>query len=196
MQNSLAPQSTAHRQDLFRWLFLAAAAFGGLAMSMGWVANTVDVASPVGASLGATDGAAPADGPVADFRLQSLDGQLVGPPDFLGQVVLVEFWATWCGPCRLQANILEELHAEFDGQVQFLAVDSGESESTVRTYVEKTPFPYPVLLDPQDSLSAQFRIYGLPTVMVIDKQGRIVFQETGVTPADALRAQFRAAGAA
>ena len=60
-----------------------------------------------------------------------------------------------------------------------MAEDSGESEQTVRKYVEKTPFPYPVLLNRQDSLTARFRFLGLPTVMIINRQGEITFMKTG-----------------
>lgn len=187
----------SQRMELLRWFVLVTAACLALALGMGWVANTVDLESPVQSLAGEEVPAAGALGkPAPDFRLPSLDGGLLGPPDFPNQVVLVEFWATWCGPCRLQAKFLEELHREFEGKAQFLAVDSGESESTVRKYVEKTPFPYPVLLDQQDSLTARFQIMGLPTVMIINREGEITFMETGVTQVETLRHALRAAGAA
>jgi thiol-disulfide isomerase/thioredoxin len=182
------------------WLVLVGATFAVLGFGMSWVAQTVDVASPV-ASLAAGPageagpaGAAAGAYPAPDFRLTALDGGLVGPPDFAGQVVLVELWATWCGPCRTQAKILEELHGEFP-EVQFLAVDSGEDEATVRRYVESSPFAYPVLLDPDDTVSSRYRINGLPTVMIVDRQGQISYFGTGVTPPATLRRELAAAGA-
>jgi thiol-disulfide isomerase/thioredoxin len=171
-----------------------AAALGGLALGMGWVASTVDVASPIEPEAAvAADGEG---GEVVEFRLPGLDGSLLGPPDYSGQVVLVEFWATWCIPCRLQAQNLETLHEEFGDSVRFLAVNSGENEKKVRAYVEKTPFSYPVLLDPRDSLSAEYQILGLPTLMILDPQGRLVFRETGVVDPGVLRREIEAAGAA
>lgn len=131
-----------------------------------------------------------------DFRLPTLDGSELGPPDFAGQVVLVEFWATWCVPCHKQAEVLHELHGEIDGSgVQFLAVDLGEEEATVREYVEKKPFPYPVLLDPEDNLTYEMGIYGLPTVMVVDSEGQVTYFETGLIPKGELVAELRRAGA-
>ncbi len=127
--------------------------------------------------------------PTSDFHLPTLEGSIVGPPDFLGQVVVVDFWASWCIPCRKQTAILEPLHAEYDGRsVQFLAVDLGEDEATVREFVARAPFSYPVLLDPEDRLTYEMGIYGLPTVMVVDRSGEVAYFETGISTAEVLRA--------
>ena len=97
---------------------------------------------------------------------------------------------------RSRPEGLELGHGELGGQgVHFLAVDSGEDEATVREYVERNPFPYPVLLDPEDTLSSRYQLYGLPTVMVIDRQGAISFLETGVSDAGRLRRVLEKAGA-
>lgn len=199
-----SPDNVAHRAGggaIVRWLVLVAVAFGVLAAGMAWISKTVTVASPISPPLGGLDPLAKAARgdsayPTPDFRLASLDGGMVGPADFAGDVVLVEFWATWCAPCRLQAKYLELLHEELGGHgVRFLAIDSGEDEATVREYVERNPFPYPVLLDPEDALSSRYQLYGLPTVMVIDRQGAVSFLETGVSDTGRLRHVLREAGA-
>lgn len=202
-KDSPAPDSP--RRGLTRtalWIAAVALAFVVVAGAMGWIADEVDVPSPGGlpAELVAAgvDPDAPEGGdyPPPDFRFPTLAGERLGPPDFPGEVVLVEFWATWCGPCRLQARFLEELHEELDGQgVRFLALNVGEDEETVRLYAERHPFPYPVLLDPQDSLSRRYRVLGLPTVMIVDREGEIQFLETGVSPKERLRLAIAAAGA-
>ncbi len=190
----------AHGLAILRWLALVALAFGVVAAGFHWIAMSATIASPIDVPVPepeALAGITPADGsyPAPDFRLASLDGGMVGPPDFAGDVVLVEFWATWCGPCRLQAKFLEELHRELDGKgVHFLALDSGEDEATVREFVARNPFPYPVLLDPDSSLSSRYQIYGLPTVMVVNRQGDISFMETGVSDVATLRRALTAAG--
>ncbi len=123
-----------------------------------------------------------------DFELASLDGRMVSSSSFAGKVVLLEFWATWCTPCVAQARILEPLHRDFaDRGVEFVAINIGEDATTVAKYVERTPFPYPVLLDPQDELSARVGIYALPTVMILDAAGRIAFYEPGLSSGEVLR---------
>ena len=194
-----ADSSRAHGLAILRWLLLVAAAFGFVAAGMSWISRSAPDASPVAAPpavAGAPDDGGDSAYPAPDFRLASLTGDLVGPPDFAGQAVVVEFWATWCGPCRLQARFLEQLHAELEGKpVKFLAINVGEDEATVREYVADTPFPYPVLLDPEDTLGPRYKIYGLPTVMIVDPRGAVSFLETGVSDADRLRHSLAAAGA-
>lgn len=192
----------AHGVAILRWLALVALAFCAVAAGFHWIAKSATIASPVAVPIPAGEslaGTSPTGRsyPAPDFRLASLDGDMIGPPDYAGDVVLVEFWATWCGPCRLQARFLEELHTELGGQgVHFLAIDSGEDEATVREFVARNPFPYPVLLDPDSSLSSRYQVYGLPTVMIVDRQGAISFMETGVSDVPTLRKALTAAGLA
>ncbi len=125
----------------------------------------------------------------ADFRLESLDGRQMGPPDFPDKTVIVDFWATWCVPCRAQAAILEDLHKEFAGRddVQFLAVDVAEERDTVEAFLSKNPLPYPVLLDPDDEVSAAVGLMALPTLLVRNPDGKVVYFEAGVVGKDRLK---------
>jgi thiol-disulfide isomerase/thioredoxin len=131
-----------------------------------------------------------------DFQLKTVDGRALGPKDFLGQVVVVDFWATWCGPCRLQAEILEPLYRDFKGRgVQFLAANVGEEPETVKGFLKNKPFPYPVLLDPQDSVASTLGVVALPTLLVVDTKGHLVFFQPGIADADTLRQVIKKAGA-
>ena len=116
--------------------------------------------------------------------------------DFEGEVVVVDFWASWCGPCRLQAKILEPLHEELDGRVQFLAVNLGEDLATVERYVAKNAFAYPVLMDPEERLGVDLQIYALPTVMILDRAGRIAFLRAGISDRPTLTQALAAVGVA
>ncbi len=195
MNESTSPSTTIssnHAFAILRWALIAALAFGILAMAMFWLSRSVMLRSPIETPVAvAGEGIYPA----ADFRFPSLDGAQISPADFPGEVVIIDIWATWCGPCRLQARFLEELHQEMAGQnVRFLAINVGEDEATVRDFVAKTPFPYPVLLDPGDTLSQRYQIFGLPTVMIVDKNGGISFLRTGVSDTNTLRQELVKAG--
>ncbi len=130
------------------------------------------------------------------FQLPSVDGRKLGPKSFPGQVVVVDFWATWCLPCRLQAQILEPIYQQYKGRgVQFLAADSGEELAEVKKFLKEKPFPYPVLLDSDQAVSTKLGLSALPTLMVIDKQGKVAYFEPGVADADSLHEILRKAGA-
>ena len=130
-----------------------------------------------------------------NFRLKTVDGRTLGPKDFRGQVVVVDFWATWCLPCHVQARILEPIHKEYKGKgVQFLAANVGEDESTVRSFLKSKPIPYPVLLDPEDKVSTQLGVLQLPTLMVIDKTGKVSYFDAGIADAPTVRKILKQAG--
>lgn len=134
--------------------------------------------------------------PAPDFRLASLDAGELGPQDFEGQVVLVDFWATWCVPCRAQAAVLEPLYEEYRGKgVQFMAVSLGEQEDTVRRFVAANPMPYPVLIDPEDGLTYDLGVVALPTLLVIDRSGKVAYFRPGIIEEGRLRRVLDGAGA-
>ena len=122
------------------------------------------------------------------FRLKTTDGRTLGPRDFPGHVVVVDFWATWCVPCHLQAQILAPVVRELKGNgVQFLAADMGEPEGVVRSYLEQHPIPYPVLLDIDGKISDDLGITALPTLMVLDKSGGLRYLQAGLADGTTIR---------
>ena len=130
------------------------------------------------------------------FRLPTLDGRELGPADFAGKVIVADFWATWCGPCYLQADILHRVHAQYPkSDVQFLAIDVGEDEKTVRAFTAKRPFPYPVLLDEDEKVSGDLRVAGFPTLLIINRKGEVSYLRAGIVPEKRLRDLLAAAGA-
>jgi thiol-disulfide isomerase/thioredoxin len=140
--------------------------------------------------------AAPASKADFGFQLPTVDGRSLGPKSFPGQVVVVDFWATWCMPCRLQAQILEPVYRDYKGRgVQFLAANVGEEPDEVKKFLKATPFPYPVLLDPKQATAEKLGIAALPTLLVIDKKGRMSYFQPGIADGDTLREILKKAGA-
>jgi thiol-disulfide isomerase/thioredoxin len=132
-----------------------------------------------------------------DFRLPSLDGKKLGPRDFSGRVVVVDFWATWCGPCHLQAEILDKVVKQYTkGQAQFLGVDVGEDEKTVRAFVKERPFPYPVLLDEKEKVAEGLGVVGFPTLLIVNGKGEVSYLRVGIVPEKRLHDLLQQAGAA
>lgn len=122
------------------------------------------------------------------FRLPSIDGKELGPQDFPGKYLLLDFWATWCLPCIPQGEALDEVYPELkDRGIEFLAIDVGEPETLVREHLADHPVEYPVLMDEADTLSPKHGIFILPTVIVLDPEGRSVFRREGFISAQQLR---------
>jgi thiol-disulfide isomerase/thioredoxin len=132
----------------------------------------------------------------AAFRLPTLDGKQLGPPDFAGRVVVVDFWASWCAPCHLQTAILERLRPEYSRHgVEFLAVNSGEDEATVRAFVADKPFSFPVVLDSDEKVSMKLGVLALPSLMIVDREGEVSYFRAGIVPEKGMRELLHAAGA-
>ena len=161
--------------------------FGGLAMFVWLVAGTNQSKSSE------TTPALPLKGNIApDFSLPSLDGKNVQLSDFAGQVVVVNLWATWCPPCRAEMPMLNVYYEAFrDEGVTILAVNSEEDAPTVKQFMQTHGFSMPVLLDSQSDVFALYQATGLPTTVVIDREGRIQHVHTGEITAKQLDAAIR-----
>ena len=135
-------------------------------------------------------------GAVPDFKLERLEGGELSFASLQGKVVLLDFWATWCKPCHEQTRLLNELYPDVRASgVEFLGVNSGEDVEKVKSFVKPGTFAYPVLLDPTDSLSLELDVVALPTLIIVDKGGKISFFHEGLLDAAALRREIKKAGA-
>jgi DsbE subfamily thiol:disulfide oxidoreductase len=134
-----------------------------------------------GADVDADDGADPDEAhaaligkPAPDFKLKGLDGNDVKLADLKGQVVLLDFWATWCGPCRASLPHLDEIYQELkDKGLKAYAIDLRENEGPVKSFVENTKLGIPVLLDSDGKVAKSFGVGGIPQTVVIGKDGTI-----------------------
>jgi thiol-disulfide isomerase/thioredoxin len=116
----------------------------------------------------------PASGLAPDFTLKTLDGQEITLSQLKGKVVLLDFWATWCGPCRESTPHLIQLYKthEKDGfELIGMSVDKGD-DRVVRNFVHSMDIPYPIVIAPEE-LVKDYRVTGIPTTFLIDKEGKI-----------------------
>jgi peroxiredoxin len=124
----------------------------------------------------------------ADFRLATLDGDEIALSDFRGSVVLVNFWATWCGPCRSEMPAFQgayEARAE-DGLV-VLAVNYQQKAEEVRPFVEELGLTFPVVLDPSLRVARLYQVRGLPSSMIVDPDGVVRVRHIGEMTPDMLQ---------
>ncbi len=121
--------------------------------------------------------------PAPDFTLPDLAGQPVKLSDLRGKVVVMDFWATWCGPCRLSLPHIQQLHDDLKNQgVVVLGIDIGEEPQTVLGFVEKNKMTFRILLDEQDKISPLYKVSGIPHTVVVDQKGQVVKVHTGFAP--------------
>jgi len=115
-----------------------------------------------------------------DFTLQSLDGKNVRLSDFRGQVVLLNFWASWCGPCRQEMPILDEIHNRYKSLgFTVLGVNLDAKSKKAIGYLKDTPVTFPVLLDPKGDVSSEYGVQAMPSTVIIDKDGKVRFLHQG-----------------
>jgi len=112
----------------------------------------------------------------ANFTLADLDGKSWTLRDLRGKVVLVNFWATWCPPCRKEMPDLETLYQRFGPQGLVILGISDEDTATVQPFVIQHKVTYPILLDPGRKVNELFQIDGIPKTFIYDREGKMVTQ--------------------
>lgn len=115
-----------------------------------------------------------------DFNLKDLDGKEISLSDLKGKKVFLNFWASWCPPCRAEMPDIEKLYTETkDSDLVIIAVNLGEDKDTVKSFIDKNNYKFKVLLDSDQNVAAKYNITSIPTSFFIDKEGTIVEKRIG-----------------
>ena len=120
------------------------------------------------------------------FSLPTLgSGQSMGLSKYKGRVVYVDFWASWCGPCRESLPMLNELRNELKRKgFEVLAINLDENTDDAKAFLKQFPVSYPVLLDPEGRIPEKYELPGMPTSFMIDKKGNVAKIHVGFKAAD------------
>jgi thiol-disulfide isomerase/thioredoxin len=131
-----------------------------------------------------------------DFTLRDVNGQPFTLSDYAGKTIAVNFWATWCPPCRQEMPDLDAYYRAHlqDGNFLLVAVNDGEEPLKARAFIEQNGFSFPVLVDPVSTVTISQGINGLPTTLIIDASGQIVYRHSGIITPDILDSQIALAG--
>lgn len=116
-----------------------------------------------------------------DFRLEDLKGKKLELKNFKGKVVFLNFWATWCGPCKEEMPSIEALYQQFkEKDFVFLTISVDyEGKKPVKEFIEKQRYTFPVLLDPKCETLDLYKVKGIPTTILIDKNRKMIGKATG-----------------
>jgi thiol-disulfide isomerase/thioredoxin len=115
-----------------------------------------------------------------DFTLPLLDGKNQKLSDLKGKVVFLNFWATWCPPCRREMPSMESLYQRFKGQgLEVLAVDCQEGAQDVSAFMGRNKLSFPAALDESGEISGYYGIEAIPTTYLLDKSGKIIIRVVG-----------------
>lgn len=113
-----------------------------------------------------------------DFTLTSLEGQEVKLSDFKGRKVMLNFWATWCPPCKAEMPAMQQLYDQANGYIEILAINI-DPQNDVAGFVRENELTFPILLDKTGKVNENYSIISIPTTILINEKGGIVKKQIG-----------------
>lgn len=130
------------------------------------------------------------------FGLPTRDGQLLNLADYKGKVVYLDFWASWCGPCRKSFPWMNEVQAKFGALgLQIVAVNLDEKDEDAQRFLKETPAQFTIAFDPAGKVPGRYGLKGMPTSYLIGRDGKLLAEHVGFKDADRapLEAKIQAA---
>lgn len=122
-------------------------------------------------------------GPAPDFTLKSSDGENLKLSEFRGEVVMINFWASWCGPCRQEMPLLDELYSQYQPLgFTILGVNVEEDSSKAKKLLKDIPVDFPVLFDNKSEVSKLYNVVAMPSTVLVDRDGNVRYLHQGYKP--------------
>ena len=125
-----------------------------------------------------------------NFKLKQIDGESISLKKYRGKYVLLNFWATWCHPCISEMPLFQKEYQKWlPGDLVFLAINAGENANTVRGFMQRYSYTFPVLLDENNEMAVKYHLKFFPTTILIDKNGTIIKKHIGALEDEAMIAK-------
>jgi len=149
------------------------------------VRHLLELHADLAAALAAPAAQASAPAAAADFTLPARDGGTVRLSELRGQVVMINFWATWCGPCRQEMPLLQQLYGKYEPLgFTLLGVNVEPDSASAQEWLKKVSVSFPILFDRDNKVSAQFGVEAMPSTVLIDREGNVRHVHRGYKPGD------------
>lgn len=128
--------------------------------------------------------------PAPDFIVYDKDGNEVKLSDYFGKPIVLNFWASWCGPCKMEMPDFDEKNKELGDEVQFLMINATGGRETLETakqFIEKSGYTFPVFYDAEQQAAMTYQVYSLPTTYFINADGEVTAYATGAINSEILQ---------
>jgi len=132
--------------------------------------------------------------PAKDFELENMNGEKIRLSDYKGHIVVMNYWATWCGPCISEMPLFQKFSDQYGPQLVVFGIDNQETVEEIRPYVDKLNITYEILLDKDAQVHVDYQVYGLPTTIIVDQNGIVKVNHIGIMTEKQLLGYLRQLG--